>query len=208
MVIFPDADLYKAAYWAHLGIMPDAGQNCTANSRILVHELVHDSFLKIFIQQIRSAPLGDPFSPHTFQGPLISKEQHDRVLDYISIGLLEGASLATGGRTWNQRPNQKGYFVEPTLFTDVRGDMRICREEIFGPVAVMTKFSSENEAVARANDSIFGLGAALFTKDVSRIHRVVKKIESGSELLRSIMILLRNLRLTWFLNTSCLGQLQ
>ncbi|KAH8673207.1 aldehyde dehydrogenase domain-containing protein [Ilyonectria robusta] len=180
MIIFPDADLYKAAYWAHLGIMSDAGQNCTANSRILVHELVHDAFLKIFLQQIRSAPLGDPFSPHTFQGPLISKAQHDRVLDYIEIGLSEGASLATGGRTWNQRPNQKGYFVEPTLFTDVHDDMRICREEIFGPVAVMMKFSSENEAVARANDSIFGLGAALFTKDVSRIHRVVKKIESGT----------------------------
>lgn len=110
----------------------------------------------------------------------MSAAQRDRVMGYIEVGRREGATLHAGGRLWPQRPGGRGYYVEPTVFTDVRDDMRICREEIFGPVACVMRFATEREAVARANDSIYGLGAALFTSDISRLHRVARRLESGS----------------------------
>lgn len=181
LVIFPDADLKKAVYWGHIGIMASSGQNCTANSRILVHEAVYDEFIKLFLAQIGSAKLGNPFDEDTFTGPVVDAVQRDRILGYIKIGQEEGATLLTGGRIWPDRPMGKGHYIEPTVFTDVTDDMRICREEIFGLVAVVMKFSSESEAIRRANDSIYGLGAAVFTKDVSRLIRVSKALQSGSK---------------------------
>ncbi|KAK7212656.1 hypothetical protein V2G26_019834 [Clonostachys chloroleuca] len=180
LVIFPDADLKKAVYWGHIGIMASSGQNCTANSRILVHEAVYDEFIKLFLAQIGSAKLGNPFDEDTFTGPVVDAVQRDRILGYIKIGQEEGATLLTGGRIWPDRPMGKGHYIEPTVFTDVTDDMRICREEIFGLVAVVMKFSSESEAIRRANDSIYGLGAAVFTKDVSRLIRVSKALQSGT----------------------------
>ncbi|KAI8685233.1 Aldedh domain-containing protein [Fusarium keratoplasticum] len=179
MLVFPDADLEKAAYWAHIGIMASSGQNCTANSRIFVHESVYDQFLDHFMTEIHSAKLGDPFDKDTFTGPVVNEAQRDRVLQYIDLGQKEGATLYTGGKLWANRPLGKGHSMEPTVFTNVTDDMRICREEIFGPVAVM-KFKTESEAISRANDSIYGLGAAPFTKDVSRLHRVARSPQSGT----------------------------
>ncbi|KAF4973702.1 hypothetical protein FSARC_91 [Fusarium sarcochroum] len=179
LLVFEDADLDKAAYWAHIGVMSNAGQVCTANSRVFVHEKVYDQFLQRFLDNIRGAKIGDPFGTETFQGPQINMSQRDRVLRYIDIGKSEGATLAIGGNIWGNSTSRKGFFLEPTVFTDVTDDMTICREEIFGPVAAVAKFKTEEEALERANDIPFGLGAAVFTRDISRVHRVSRKIKSG-----------------------------
>ncbi|KEY69238.1 hypothetical protein S7711_01693 [Stachybotrys chartarum IBT 7711] len=180
LIVFDDADLDKAVYWGHLGIMLNSGQVCTANSRILVHEKVYDRFLELFLEKSRSAKLGDPFAEDTFQGPQVNKLQQDRVLGYIEKAKSEGASLVLGGERWAQGSKGKGYFIEPTVFTNVQSHMTIYREEIFGPVATVGSFKTEDEAVAQANDTQFGLGAALFTKDVGRIHRLTRKLHSGT----------------------------
>jgi len=179
--VFDDADLDKAAYWGHVGIMSNAGQVCTANSRIFVHESIYNDFLRRFLEKAASAKVGDPFAADTFQGPQVSKAQRERILHYIELGKSEGATLALGGKVHETAGNGKGYFVEPTVFTDVNDDMTIYRQEIFGPVAAVLSFKTEDEVVRRANDTFFGLGAALFTKDVSRVHRISRKIQSGSE---------------------------
>lgn len=181
LVVFDDADLDKAAYWGHVGIMSNAGQVCTANSRIFVHEKVYDDFLRRFLEKAASAKVGDPFAADTFQGPQVSQAQRDRILQYIEIGKSEGGTLALGGKVHETAGNGRGYFVEPTVFTNVKDDMTIYREEIFGPVAAVLSFKTEDEVIKRANDTFFGLGAALFTKDVSRVHRISRKIQSGSK---------------------------
>ncbi|KFA53844.1 hypothetical protein S40293_01722 [Stachybotrys chartarum IBT 40293] len=167
LIVFDDADLDKAVYWGHLGIMLNSGQ-------------VYDRFLELFLEKSRSAKLGDPFAEDTFQGPQVNKLQQDRVLGYIEKAKSEGASLVLGGERWAQGSKGKGYFIEPTVFTNVQSHMTIYREEIFGPVATVGSFKTEDEAVAQANDTQFGLGAALFTKDVGRIHRLTRKLHSGT----------------------------
>lgn len=161
--------------------MSNAGQVCTANSRIFVHEKVYDDFLRRFLEKAASAKVGDPFAADTFQGPQVSQAQRDRILQYIEIGKSEGGTLALGGKVHETAGSGRGYFVEPTVFTNVKDDMTIYREEIFGPVAAVLSFKTEDEVIKRANDTFFGLGAALFTKDVSRVHRISRKIQSGSK---------------------------
>ncbi|RMJ13490.1 hypothetical protein CDV36_006830 [Fusarium kuroshium] len=180
LVVFEDADLDKAAYWGHIGIMSNAGQMCTANSRIFVHENIYDDFLRRFLETAASAKVGDPFEADTFQGPQVSQTQRDNILRYIELGKSEGATLTLGGKVHETAGNGKGYFVEPTVFTNIKDDMAIYREEIFGPVAAVLSFKTEEEVVRRANDTLFGLGAALFTKDVSRVHQITRKIQSGT----------------------------
>ncbi|CAK7564012.1 MAG: mitochondrial aldehyde dehydrogenase [Sporothrix epigloea] len=181
LLVFSDAELDLAVEWAHGGIMSNQGQICTATSRILVHESVYDKFLDAFKEQIKSiSKVGDPFAEETFQGPQVTKAQYDRVLSYVDVGKKEGATLVAGGLPAAQPASSgKGYFVEPTVFTDVKPTMRIFQEEVFGPFVVLLKFSTEEEAIALANDSEYGLGAALFTTDLTRAHRVAKKLESG-----------------------------
>lgn len=179
LVVFGDADLEQAAKWAHIGIMYNQGQVCTATSRILVHDSVYDDFVKQFKQVVAStSKVGDPFKDDTFQGPQVTKAQYDRVLSYIEAGKSEGATLASGGVPYKD-VGGKGFFVEPTIFTNVKDNMRIYREEVFGPFVVISSFVEEGEAVNRANDTTFGLGAALFTKDLERAHRVASNIEAG-----------------------------
>ncbi|EXL39907.1 aldehyde dehydrogenase (NAD+) [Fusarium oxysporum f. sp. radicis-lycopersici 26381] len=180
LIVFEDADLEKAAYWGHIGIMSNAGQVCTANSRIFVHEKVYDDFMAHFLKLVNGAKIGNPFSQDTTQGPQVNRIQRDRVLRYIELGVSEGASLAAGGKVFGNSDEGKGFFIEPTVFTNVKDDMTIYRDEIFGPVAAVTTFKTEKEVVRRANDTPFGLGAAIFTKDVSRIHRVTRRIQSGT----------------------------
>ncbi|QKX62743.1 uncharacterized protein TRUGW13939_09906 [Talaromyces rugulosus] len=179
LLVFPDADFDSAVTWAHIGVMYNQGQVCTATSRILVHEDIYDKFVESFKQKVATvSTLGDPFKDVTFQGPQVTKAQFDRVLSYIEAGKSEGATLIHGGTAYKDF-NGKGFFVEPTIFTNVTDDMKVYREEVFGPFAVVSSFKSEEEAVRRANDSVFGLGASVFTKDVKRAHRVAADIEAG-----------------------------
>ena len=180
LLVFDDADIEQAAKWAHVGIMSNQGQICTATSRILVQEGIYDKFISEFKKTIKdTSAVGDPFSDSTFQGPQVTKAQYERVLSYIDAGKTEGATLAQGGKAYKDAPGGKGFFVEPTVFTDVSPSMRIYREEIFGPFVVIASFKTEEEALEQANDTMYGLGSAVFTKDITRGHRVARGIEAG-----------------------------
>lgn len=178
LIIFEDADLKSAIKWGHYGIMANAGQICTANSRILVHESIYDEYIKLFKEKIKeSSIVDDPFKSGTFQGPQVSKAQFDRVLAYIESGKSEGATIALGG---SPHPiNGKGYFIQPTIFTGVKDEMTIYREEIFGPIVCIGSFKTDEEAIRRANDTTFGLGASIFTKNLARAHKMARKVQAG-----------------------------
>ncbi|RDW65987.1 aldehyde dehydrogenase (NAD(+))-1 [Coleophoma cylindrospora] len=179
LLVFDDADLEQAVKWSHYGIMSNQGQICTATSRILVQETIYETFVKQFKDALSSiSKVGDPFAEDTFQGPQVTKAQYERILSYAKIGVAEGATLAAGGKPFNG-PGGKGFYIEPTIFTDVRKEMAIYREEVFGPFVVILPFKTEEEAIEMANDSQFGLGAAVFTTNLERSHRVARDIESG-----------------------------
>ncbi|KAK6225465.1 aldehyde dehydrogenase [Colletotrichum tabaci] len=180
LLVFGDADLEQAVKWSHMGIMSNQGQICTATSRILVQESVYDDFVPRFLETLRTvSKVGSQWDKDTYQGPQVSKVQFERVLEYIDIGKKEGATLAAGGEPLNIGGKGKGFFVAPTVFTNVTTKMRVWGEEIFGPVVVIASFKTEEDAVALANDSQYGLGAAVFTQNVERAHRVASDIESG-----------------------------
>ncbi|KAM0717325.1 hypothetical protein Q7P37_007177 [Cladosporium fusiforme] len=183
LLVFDDADLDQAVKWSHAGIMSNMGQICSATSRILVQETVYEKFIQAFKEQIQQISIvGDPFDENTFQGPQVTKAQYDRVLEYIALGKSEGATLVTGGEPAPQldsNGNGKGFFISPTAFSNVTDNMRIYREEVFGPFVVISPFKNEAEAIARANDSLYGLGAAVFTRDIARGHRVAGRLEAG-----------------------------
>ncbi|KAF7556570.1 hypothetical protein G7Z17_g1305 [Cylindrodendrum hubeiense] len=179
LIVFDDADLDLAVYWAHAGIMSNQGQICTATSRILVQDSIYDKFLAAFRTQVKEiSKLGDPFDEKTFQGPQITKSQYDRILSFVEVGKNEGAKLEIGGKPF-KKIDGKGYFIEPTVFTGVTPQMRVYQEEVFGPFVVITKFSSQEEAITLANDTQYGLGSAIFTTNLTRAHRVAKRIEAG-----------------------------
>ena len=180
LLVFDDADIEQAVKWSHTGIMYNQGQVCTATSRILVQENVIDKFIEAFKEEIKkTSKVGNPFEDETFQGPQVTKAQYERVLSYIESGKSEGATLAIGGEAYKNVGDGKGFFIAPTVFTGVKDDMRIYREEVFGPFAVISSFKTEDEAIKRANDSTYGLGAALFTKDIVKAHRAARRIEAG-----------------------------
>ncbi|KAF5024836.1 hypothetical protein F66182_3075 [Fusarium sp. NRRL 66182] len=180
LIVFNDADVDLAAYWAHAGIMSNQGQICTATSRILVQEGVYDRFLAAFKAQVKTiSKLGDPFDESTFQGPQVTKAQYDRIMEFVDIGKQDGAKLEYGGEPFKNVGDGKGYFIEPTVFTEVSPSMRVFQEEVFGPFVVITKFKSEEDAIRLANDTQYGLGSALFTTDITRAHQVAKRIEAG-----------------------------
>ncbi|RYO82997.1 hypothetical protein DL766_005550 [Monosporascus sp. MC13-8B] len=179
LLVFSDADIEQAAKWAHIGIMSNMGQICTATSRILVHELVYDAFVEQFRQVIKTtSKIGDPFVPDTSHGPQVTKEQYDRILSFVESGKSDGATLAIGGEPCPV--NGKGYFIEPTVFTHVKASMKIYREEVFGPFCVVLPFKTEEEAIALANDTMYGLGAAVFSQNLELSHRVASRIEAGT----------------------------
>ncbi|KAI9662639.1 MAG: hypothetical protein M1831_002682 [Alyxoria varia] len=181
LLVFDDADLDQAVKWSHIGIMSNMGQICTATSRILVQRGIYDRFIEAFKSHTKTtSTVGDPFSESTFQGPQVTKAQYDRVLSYIEAGKSEGATLASGGEAFKKVGTEgKGYFITPTIFTDVKDDMSIFREEVFGPFVVISSFEDEEEALTRANNTTYGLGSAIFTKDIVKAHRVARKIEAG-----------------------------
>ena len=179
LLVFDDADVEQAVKWAHVGIMSNMGQICTATSRVLVQEGVYDEFVKLFKETVKEvSKVGDPFKDETFQGPQVTKAQYEKVLGYIESGKSEGATLAAGGEAFKD-VNGKGFFIAPTVFTDVKDSMKIYREEVFGPFVVISSFKTEEEAVARANDTTYGLGSAVFTQDLTKAHRVARDIEAG-----------------------------
>ncbi|KAL7628785.1 mitochondrial aldehyde dehydrogenase [Parahypoxylon ruwenzoriense] len=178
LLVFQDADIEQAAKWAHVGIMSNMGQICTATSRILVQETVYDKFVNEFREVVKTtSKVGDPFAEDTFQGPQVTKEQYERILSFVESGKSEGATLSAGGKPCPI--NGKGYFVEPTIFTNVKDSMKIYREEVFGPFVVIVPFKTEEEAIAMANDTTYGLGAALFSQNVELTHRVASRVEAG-----------------------------
>ena len=165
LVVFNDAELDQAVKWAHVGIMYNQGQVCTATSRILVQEGIYDQFVVQFKKYVSEASVvGDPFKDDTFQGPQVTKAQFERVLSYIESGKSEGAELVHGGEA-HKNVGGKGFFVSPTIFTNVKDNMKIYREEVFGPFVVISPFKTEEEAIERANDSTYGLGAALRSEE-------------------------------------------
>jgi aldehyde dehydrogenase (NAD+) len=179
LLVFNDADLEEAVKWSHIGIMSNQGQICTSTSRVLVQDDIYDKFVAAFVAHTKNTSVvGDPFNKDTFQGPQVTKSQYDKILSYVKIGKSEGATLATGGEA-HRGDGGKGFYIQPTIFTNVKEDMKVYREEIFGPVVVVTKFSDEDDAIRRANDTTYGLGAAVFTRDIEKAHRVAAEIQAG-----------------------------
>ena len=182
LLVFDDAEIDQAVKWSHLGIMSNQGQICTATSRILVQEGIYDDFVARFVETVREvSKVGDQWDKDTYQGPQVSKVQYERILEYIDSGKKEGATLAAGGQPLPAvgGGKGKGFFIAPTVFTNVAAPTRIWREEIFGPVVAITSFKAEDEALALANDTTYGLGAAVFTTNLERAHRVAAEIEAG-----------------------------
>lgn len=174
-IVFDDVDLETAVDWALFAIFANQGQVCSAGSRLLLQESIHDRFVERLVDRAQKIQVGPGNEPNSEMGPLISETHMNKVLKYIQIGLAEGATLACGGK----RINRKGYFVEPTIFTNTHPDMQIVQEEIFGPVLVVQKFKDEGEAVHLANNTIYGLAGAVFTKDGARAQRIIRKLRAG-----------------------------
>ncbi len=179
-IVFADADFATAIDYALFGIFANAGQVCSAGSRLLVQASIAEKFTTELIRRANEIVVGDGFGEGVEMGPLVSRQQRDRVEAYIAIGKAEGATLACGGtRLANDRAPEGGFYIAPTIFTNVTPAMRIVREEIFGPVLVVQHFDDEADAIAMANDSVYGLAGAVFTTDGARAHRVVRKLRAG-----------------------------
>lgn len=176
-IVLDDVELEQITPWLAMGIFPFTGQQCTATSRILAPRSRYDEVIDAMVDAARSYVLGDPFDPATTMGPLVAERQRTRVLGYIDVGRSEGAKVAVGGGRPGDQP--RGWFVEPTVFAGVDNAMRIAREEIFGPVAVVIPYEDDADAVRIANDSEYGLGGAVFSTDHERALAVARQVDSG-----------------------------
>jgi acyl-CoA reductase-like NAD-dependent aldehyde dehydrogenase len=175
-IIFPDADLKQALPAAMMGVFYNSGQVCAAGTRIFVQREAYDNFVDELTRFTGGMTVGDPLDPKTRMGPVVSKEQFDRVKGYIEVGKREGARVTVGGEAGEGR----GYFIKPTVFADVNNEMRIAREEIFGPVAAAIPFKDEADAVFQGNATTYGLAAAVWTRDISRAHKVARALKAGT----------------------------
>jgi acyl-CoA reductase-like NAD-dependent aldehyde dehydrogenase len=177
-IVFPDADLRRATKGSMFGVFLNSGQVCTAGTRILVDRSIHDDFVTDLVEATGSMKLGPGLDDETGMGPVVSKEQLERVTGYIEIGRSEGAQLVSGGERAAELGD--GYFVQPTIFAGVHRDMRIAQEEIFGPVAAVLPVDDVAHAIEVANDTIYGLAASIWTKDLSKAHKVARGIKAGT----------------------------
>ncbi|MDR0672837.1 MAG: aldehyde dehydrogenase [Zoogloeaceae bacterium] len=176
-IIFPDADIDTAVTYSVNNIYTNQGEVCSASSRLIVHESIYDEFVAKFVEEAKRFQPGDPLDPATTMGPLVTREQQKRVLAYIEKGKRDGGRLVFGGGV--PAGLEAGNYVQPTLFADVTRDMTIAREEIFGPVGAVMKFRDYDDALAIANDSIYGLASAVWTKDLVTAHKAAQDIEAG-----------------------------
>ncbi|PON73316.1 Succinylglutamate-semialdehyde dehydrogenase [Parasponia andersonii] len=176
IIIFDDADIDMAAELALMGILFNKGEVCVATSRLYVQEGIYDQLEKKLVEKAKAWAVGDPFNPEVRQGPQVDKTQFEKILSYIEHGKKEGATLLTGGN----RIGNKGYYIEPTIFTDTKEDMQIVKDEIFGPVLALMKFKTIEEAILRANKTRYGLAAVVVTKNLDVANTVSRSIRAGS----------------------------
>ncbi len=179
IMVMDDANLELALEGALWGGFGTTGQRCTAASRLIVDERVHDEFVERFVARVKTLRVGDGLDPKTMVGPLVSAKQLEKVTSYVEIGRQEGAVVACGGRALSEGAYAKGYFCEPTVFVDVRPSMRIAREEIFGPVVCVLKCASLDEAIAIGNDVPYGLSASIYTQDINRAFVAMREMYTG-----------------------------
>ena len=176
LVVMSDVDIDKAVEIAHDAIFANHGQNCCAGSRTFVHEDIYDEFVKKAGEAARKRTVGDPWKEESQQGPQINQTQFDKILGYIKTGEAEGAEIEAGG----QRHGERGYFIQPTVFSNVEDGMKIAQEEIFGPVQSILKFSSLEEAIERANNTSYGLAAGILTNDLNTGLKFSQAVQAGS----------------------------
>ena len=175
-IILDDADIDSALLHAHAGVFGNQGQSCNAGTRLYVHSKIYDDFVERSVKLAKERILGDPFSAETTQGPQINASQQKKIHGYIKSGLEQNARLLTGKSLYQG----KGYFVNPAVFVDVKEEMNIAKEEIFGPVMSILRFNDDAEVVQRANSSHYGLAAGVFGRDFSRVNKIAKSLRAGS----------------------------
>jgi len=178
-IFFPDCDFDMAIDGLQLGILFNQGQVCCAGSRVFVHEDIYDRFVEAAVEQFNKVKVGNPLDPDTQMGSQVNNKQVEKIQSCVDIAVQDGAKIACGGRVFDEGELSKGAFYRPTLLVNVDNSMKAAREEIFGPVAVIIKFKTEEEVIAMANDSDFGLGGAVWTRDINRAIRVSRAIETG-----------------------------
>lgn len=178
-IVFDDADIDAAVKGSLFGIFYNTGQSCEARSRMFLHEDIYDEFLEKFIEKTNQLKLGDPLDPETQIGSIISRDQLEVIDGYVQSAVEEGATIAAGGKERKVEGFENGHWYEPTVLTNVTPDMKAVREEIFGPVVVVEKFNDEQDVIKRANDTEYGLGSAVWTKDQAKATRVAHQIEAG-----------------------------
>lgn len=178
-IFFDDCDFNQAIDGAQLGILFNQGQVCCAGSRIFVQDTFYDKFVPALADAFNKVDVGDPLNPATQMGSQINEGQLNKILDYVEIGKNEGAKVLSGGERITDGELSKGSFMRPTLLADVTNDMRVAQEEIFGPVAIVIKFHDEDEVIKMANDSVYGLGGAVWTKDIAKAIKVARGVETG-----------------------------
>jgi len=175
-IVFADANIDEAINWVNFGIYFNHGQCCCAGSRIYVEESIYDKFIERFRERAAQNAVGDPFAKHTFQGPQVSQLQFDRIMSYIEEGKKSGATIETGGK----RVGDKGYFIEPTIFSNVTEDMKIQQEEIFGPVCTISKFKNKADIIKIGNNTTYGLAAAVHTQNLNTALEVANALKAGT----------------------------
>ncbi|MFN6500502.1 MAG: aldehyde dehydrogenase family protein [Nostoc sp. DedQUE01] len=175
-IVFADADMNAAIALSHEALFFNQGQCCCAGSRVFVEEKCYDEFVAKSVQRARERIVGNPFDTKTEQGPQVDKEQFDRVMSYIESGMREGAQMLCGGN----QVGDKGFFIAPTVFADVRDEMKIAQEEIFGPVMSIIKFKDIDEVIQRANSTMYGLAAAVWTQDITKAHAIANNVRAGT----------------------------
>jgi acyl-CoA reductase-like NAD-dependent aldehyde dehydrogenase len=179
-IVFPDADLDEAVNGSLFAVFTNAGQRCTARTRLFLHESIHDRFMADFVGKAGQIRIGNPLDWETQMGPVISPTQCDRVLSFVERAKAEGADLAHGGRRVTDDPFAAGNYVYPTVFDHVRNDMTIAQEEVFGPVLSVIPFNDDAEVVGLANNTMYGLAATIWTNDIKRAHRLAAAIRAGN----------------------------